>query len=66
MKMKRKFYTIGIAFLSLLGVSCSEWMTVRPSTEIEADLLFSTEEGFKNALTGIYARMIGEICMVTN
>ena len=60
MKMKRKFYTIGIAFLSLLGVSCSEWMTVRPSTEIEADLLFSTEEGFKNALTGIYARMIGE------
>ena len=55
--MKRKIYTLGIAFLSVLGVSCSEWMDVRPVTEIEADELFSTEEGFKNALTGIYVRM---------
>ena len=58
MEMKR-IYIIGIAFLSLLGVSCSEWMDVRPKTEIEANELFSSEDGFKNALTGVYARMTG-------
>lgn len=56
----KKIYAIGIAFLSLFSFSCSEWMDIRPSTEIEADVLFTNEDGFKSALTGVYARMIGE------
>ena len=56
----KKIYAIGIAFLSLFSFSCSEWMDIRPSTEVEADLMFTNEDGFKSALTGVYARMIGE------
>jgi len=56
----KKIYAIGIAFLSLFSFSCSEWMDIRPSTEVEADVLFTNEDGFKSALTGVYARMIGE------
>lgn len=41
--------------LSLLA--CSDWMDVNPKTEIESDDFFTTENGFKSALIGIYARM---------
>lgn len=55
----KRIYVLGITFLSLFFYSCSEWITVRPNTEVEADVLFTNEDGFKSALTGVYARMVG-------
>lgn len=43
-----------IAFLLVLGSSCSDWLDVKPKTEEEASELFSTQDGFKEALAGIY------------
>lgn len=41
-----------------LGISgCSNWMDVSPKTEVNAEDLYTTEDGFKSALIGIYGRM---------
>ncbi|GGH23750.1 RagB/SusD family nutrient uptake outer membrane protein [Sphingobacterium alkalisoli] len=37
-------------------LSCSKWLDIQPESDIDRDLLFSTEEGFKEALLGIYTR----------
>jgi hypothetical protein len=41
----------------MLTASCSDWLDVRPDTEIKEEVLFSTEEGYKSALTGVYKRL---------
>ena len=37
--------------------SCNDWLEVKPKTEEEADKLFSTLDGFKSALAGVYIGM---------
>lgn len=37
--------------------SCSNWLDVKPKTNIEEEDLFKNEQGFKEALTGIYIKM---------
>lgn len=34
--------------------SCSEWLNVKPKAEIKLDVMFETEQGFKDALIGCY------------
>lgn len=41
-----------IPLLTLL--SCSDWLDVKPKSEIKLDVMFETEQGFKDALTGCY------------
>lgn len=55
--MKRfKYIPLAIATLfSMYG--CNKWMDVNPKTEMKADLLFSTESGFQDALSGVYIQM---------
>ena len=36
--------------------SCSKWLDVKPQSEVSQDVLFSTEEGYQEALNGIYTR----------
>lgn len=36
--------------------SCSKWLDVKPQSEVSQDVLFSTQEGFQEALNGIYSR----------
>lgn len=36
--------------------SCSKWLDVKPQSEVSQDVLFSTQEGFEEALNGIYSR----------
>lgn len=36
---------------------CQEWLTIQPETMLAKDEMFSTREGFRDALAGIYARM---------
>ena len=52
--MKKIKYII----LGLIGLfattSCDKYLTVNPKTQMTQDVLYSTENGFKDALTGVY------------
>ena len=41
---------IGFCLLSFGMLSCSEWLDVKPKSEIKEDELFKTEQGFKDAM----------------
>lgn len=53
---KLAIYTIAISLFAFTS-SCSDWFDVGPRTEVKSDDLYSTEAGYKSALTGIYVRM---------
>src|SRR5687768_13925688 len=50
----KKYLLTAIAICALS--SCSDYLDVRPASQIDRDLLFETEEGFLEALNGIYSR----------
>ncbi|HEY9543734.1 RagB/SusD family nutrient uptake outer membrane protein [Prevotella sp.] len=56
--MKRHNNAIKFLSLFLIGAflfsSCSDWFDESPKTDLKADKMFENEEGFQNALTGIY------------
>ena len=54
----QKIFTL-IIILSLLS-SCKKWLDVRPQTEVEQEVLFNTEDGFKEAINGLYTRCAQE------
>ncbi|MCR4995601.1 MAG: RagB/SusD family nutrient uptake outer membrane protein [Bacteroidales bacterium] len=39
-------------------VSCNEWLDVQPRSQVEDTELFSSESGFKEALSGVYSSMV--------
>ena len=43
-----------LLILASLQVAWKDWLDVKPKTAVEEDVLFSTEQGFKENLTGIY------------
>lgn len=46
--------------LALQIMSCSDWLDVSPRAQIESGENFENEEGYKDALTGIYLLMTDE------
>ncbi len=54
--IKIKYSLLFIALLSL-SYSCNKWLDVKPSQQLNEEVMFSTEDGFKNALTGVYVKM---------
>ena len=42
---------------ALLTSGCSDWFDVSPKTDIKAEELFTTENGFRSALAGLYISM---------
>lgn len=50
-KLQLCFYMVAV---SVFAASCNDWLDVKPKTEEEASKHFTTEEGFKSALAGIY------------
>lgn len=54
MKMK-KIYSI--IFLGLLLVSCNDYLDVKPSSEVDREDLLKSEEGYADALSGVYGDM---------
>lgn len=54
MKKLIKLYT---GILLLLGCSCNSWLDVDLVNQVEEERLFSTEQGFKEALAGVYSKM---------
>ncbi len=52
------WFVISLFFLN--ASSCSDWFDVSPENLVEKDDLFSTDEGFRIALNGIYLDMSDE------
>ncbi len=57
--MKKILY-IFIATGLLTFASCSDWLDVAPNTDVPAKELFTTENGFKTVLAGLYITMTEE------
>ncbi|MDR3246112.1 MAG: RagB/SusD family nutrient uptake outer membrane protein [Prevotellaceae bacterium] len=55
--MKRKNYYI-IPIMLLLLTSCEDWLDVKPKAQIEEDVLYQQEGGFKDVLYNAYINMI--------
>ena len=55
--MKFTKLSIILAFTSLSFTSCEKYLDVKPKTQIEIDVMFSNEEGFKDALHGVYTQL---------
>lgn len=56
--MIKKYYIHMITIILFLGmVSCDKWLDVVPESQIRAEELFKTENGFKEALFGVYTSM---------
>lgn len=58
MKRFLSYITIIIAVFSFS--SCEEWLDEKPKTNVPAEELFETENGFMSALAGLYIRMTEE------
>ncbi|HTM98779.1 MAG TPA: RagB/SusD family nutrient uptake outer membrane protein [Pedobacter sp.] len=54
-----KYIIVMLLLVALTTPSCKDYLTVDPKTEMTQDMLFSTEGGFKDALSGIYIQMKG-------
>lgn len=52
-----KLSIIILLIASIVTSSCNEWLDVSPKTQIKGDDNFSSEQGFKDALTGVYLLM---------
>ena len=46
-----------LALLLFAGTSCQDWLDVSPESQVKYDDLFSTKNGFKDQLTGIYTKL---------
>lgn len=57
--MKRYLKLILIA-LPLTLLSCNKWLNVEPESQVRDSDLFSTESGFKEALSGVYSSLTYE------
>ena len=57
--------TIYILIAGLVGISslasCDDWLDVSPNTDLPAKELFTTENGYKSALAGLYIVMTEEV-----
>ncbi len=54
--MKLKIFS-GCLLFTLLLVSCKKWIDVKPGDRLTEDQLFSTTQGYLNALNGVYIEL---------
>lgn len=47
----------GILMLVLYLSGCNQWLDIRPVSEVSEDKMFSTEQGYQDALYGIYVNL---------
>lgn len=52
-----KLKHIALCLCTLALASCNDWLDVEPETSVDEKKLFSTEQGFKDAMAGVYADM---------
>lgn len=53
----KKYIVPVLLLLALLGQSCSNWLDIKPSDRVTEENAFSTLQGFKQALNGIYVEL---------
>lgn len=53
----KNYYKILLLSALYLLPSCKKWLDVKPKTQIESSTNFVDEQGFKDALTGVYLNM---------
>jgi hypothetical protein len=54
-----KKYIFFILPLLIIASSCKKFLDVQPESDVTKEQLFSTEEGFKEALNGVYTKCAG-------
>ena len=54
MKVLKSIRTVCVALLVVVMSSCDSWLDLKPIDKVLEDQLYETEEGFKQALTGVY------------
>lgn len=59
----KKLYTMLLLVISLCTASCSDWLDVSPSNQVNGDKLFEIGDGYRNALNGIYLNRELPPCM---
>jgi hypothetical protein len=57
--MKKSIYIILLA-TAFYTVSCNKFLDIVPKTQVPQDQQFDTEQGFKDALTGVYINLKNE------
>jgi starch-binding outer membrane protein, SusD/RagB family len=55
--MKKIKYIVAGFLILLATTSCEEYLTVNPRTQMTQEVLFNSQNGFKDALTGVYIQM---------
>jgi len=55
--MKKYFINILLLIISISLVSCNDWLDISPKSEIKVSDNFLNEQGYKDALTGVYLLM---------
>lgn len=55
--MNARYFFVFLVPVLLLQVSCKKWLDVKPKTQVEADVLYQRESGFKDVLWGVYVNM---------
>lgn len=53
----RKYLAALFVTLALTSTSCQDWLDVKPKSEMKWDVMFETEQGFKDALIGCYTAL---------
>ena len=54
--MKKTIYICGFLIMAMFS-SCEEWFDIPAKSELKADHLFENEQGFRDALIGVYGSM---------
>lgn len=61
MKTKQRYISILLLpVLMFAAASCNKWLDVRPKDQVKDNEMFSSETGFKEALSGIYGTLATE------
>ncbi|WP_316821569.1 RagB/SusD family nutrient uptake outer membrane protein [Pedobacter gandavensis] len=52
-----KQMTIALCIVLIACTGCKKWLDVKPKTNVSESVLFEDEQGFKDALTGVYLQL---------
>lgn len=59
--MKIKILLVLVVLITIGSMSsCSDWLDVKPKSQVKDGELFSSESGFKEALSGVYSLLVTE------
>lgn len=55
--MRKNNYLLILMPLMLVFTGCNKWLDVKPKTQVDADVMYDREAGFKDVLYGAYVTM---------